>query len=47
LFQNSKTQKYLLFFFGFVKIVAEFSLSWLHWSLEFTSYYSSHISERQ
>jgi hypothetical protein len=27
LFQNSKTQKYLLFFSGFVKFVAEFSLS--------------------
>jgi hypothetical protein len=26
LFQNSKTQKYLLFFFSFVKFVAEFSL---------------------
>jgi hypothetical protein len=26
LLQNSKTQKYLLFFFGFVKFVAEFSL---------------------
>jgi hypothetical protein len=33
LFQKSKTQKYLLFFFGFVKFVAEFSLSRLHWSL--------------
>jgi hypothetical protein len=26
LFQKSKTQKYLLFFFGFVKFAAEFSL---------------------
>jgi hypothetical protein len=26
LFQNSKTQKYLLFFSGFVKFVTEFSL---------------------
>jgi hypothetical protein len=47
LFQNSKTQKYLLFFFGFVKFVAEFGLPWLHWSLVFTSYYSSYTSERQ
>jgi hypothetical protein len=47
LFQNSKTQKYLLFFSGFVKFVAEFSLPWLHWSLVITSYYSSHASERQ
>jgi hypothetical protein len=37
LFQKSKTQKYLLFFFG---------LSLLHWSLVFTSYYSSHTSEK-
>jgi hypothetical protein len=47
LFQKSKTQIYLLFSFGFVKFVAEFSLSLLHWSLVFTSYYSSHTSERQ
>jgi hypothetical protein len=46
LFQKSKTQKYLLFFFGFVKFVVEFSLPWLHWSLVFTSYYSSHTSEK-
>jgi hypothetical protein len=46
-FKKSKTQKYLLFFFGFVKFVAEFSLPWLHWSLVFASYYSSHTSERQ
>jgi hypothetical protein len=26
LFQKLKTQKYLLFFFGFVKVAAEFSL---------------------
>jgi hypothetical protein len=36
----------LLLFFGFVKFVAEFSLSWLHWSLVFISYYSSHTSEK-
>jgi hypothetical protein len=47
LFQKSKNQKYLLFFFGFVKFVAEFSLLLLHWSLVFTSYYSSHTSEEQ
>jgi hypothetical protein len=46
LFQKSKTQKYLLFFFGFVKFVAWFSLSLLHWSLVFTLYYSSHTSEK-
>jgi hypothetical protein len=46
LFQKLKTQKYLLFFFGFVKFVAEFSLSLLHWSLVFTSYYSNHTSEK-
>jgi hypothetical protein len=37
LVSKSKTQKYLLFF-GFVKFVAEFSLSLLHWSLVFTLY---------
>jgi hypothetical protein len=47
LFQKSKTQKYLLFFFSFVKLVAEFSLLLLHWSLVFTLYYSSHTSEEQ
>jgi hypothetical protein len=47
LFWNSKTQKYLLFFSGFVKFATEFSLPWLHWSLVITSYYSSHTSERQ
>jgi hypothetical protein len=47
LFQKSKTQKYLLFFFDFVKFVAEFSLPLLHWSLVFTLYYSSHTSEEQ
>jgi hypothetical protein len=36
----------LLFFFGFVKSVAEFGLPWLHRSLVFTSYYSSHTSEK-
>jgi hypothetical protein len=46
-FKNRKPQKYLLFFFGFVKFVAEFSLSLLHWSLVFTTYYSSHTSEEQ
>jgi hypothetical protein len=46
-FKNQKPQKYLLFFFGFVKFVAEFSLSLLHWSLVFTLYYSSHTSEEQ
>jgi hypothetical protein len=46
-FKNRKPQKYLLFFFGFVKFVAEFSLPLLHWSLVFTLYYSSHISEEQ
>jgi hypothetical protein len=40
-------QKYLLFFFGFVKFVIEFSLPLLHWSLVFTLYYSSHTSEEQ
>jgi hypothetical protein len=44
---KSKTPKYLLFFFGFVKSVAEFSLPLLHWSLVFTLYYSSHTSEEQ
>jgi hypothetical protein len=43
--KNQKPQKYLLFFFGFVKFVAEFSLPLLHWSLVFTLYYSSHTSE--
>jgi hypothetical protein len=47
LFQNLKTQKYLLFFSSFVKFVAEFSLPWLHWSLVITSYYSIYTSERQ
>jgi hypothetical protein len=47
LVSKSKTQKYLLFFFGFVKFVAEFSLPLLHWSLVFTSYYSSHTCEKQ
>jgi hypothetical protein len=47
LFQKSKTQKYLLFFFGFEKFVAEFSPQLLHWSLVFTLYYSSHTSEEQ
>jgi hypothetical protein len=37
----------LLFFFRFVKFIAEFSFPWLHWSLVFTSYYLSHTSERQ
>jgi hypothetical protein len=37
----------LLFFSGFVKFVAEFSLPWLYWSLVIISYYSSHTSERQ
>jgi hypothetical protein len=46
-FKNWKLQKYLLFFFGFVKFVAEFSLPLLHWSLVFTLYYSSHTSEEQ
>jgi hypothetical protein len=46
-FKNRKPQKYLLFFFGFVKFVAEFSLPLLHWSLVFTLYYSSHTSEEQ
>jgi hypothetical protein len=46
-FNNRKPQKYLLFFLGFVKLVTEFSLPWLLWSLVFTSYYSSHTSERQ
>jgi hypothetical protein len=46
LFQKLKTQKYLLLFFGFVKFVVEFSLLLLHWSLVFTSYYSSHTSEK-
>jgi hypothetical protein len=36
-----------LFFLGFVKFVAEFSPPLLHWSLVFTLYYSSHISEEQ
>jgi hypothetical protein len=47
LFQKLKTQKYLLFFCGFVKFVAEFSLPLLHRSLVFTLYYSSHTSEEQ
>jgi hypothetical protein len=47
LFQKSKTPKILLFFFGFVKFVAEFSSPLLHWSLVFTLYYSSHTSEKQ
>jgi hypothetical protein len=42
-----KPQKYLLFFFGFVKFVAEFSCPLLHWSLVFALYYSSHTSEEQ
>jgi hypothetical protein len=46
-FKNRKPQKYLLFFFGFVKFVAEFSLPLLHWSSVFTLYYSSHTSEEQ
>jgi hypothetical protein len=46
-FKNRKPQKYLLLFFGFVKFVAEFSLTLLHWSLVFTLYYSSHTSEEQ
>jgi hypothetical protein len=46
-FKNRKPQKYLLFFFGFIKFVAEFSLPLLHWSLVFTLYYSSHTSKRQ
>jgi hypothetical protein len=46
-FKNQKPQKYLLFFFGFVKFIAEFSLPLLHWSLVFTLYYSSHTSEEQ
>jgi hypothetical protein len=46
-FKNRKLQKYLLFFFGFVKFVTEFSLPLLHWSLVFTLYYSSHTSEEQ
>jgi hypothetical protein len=46
-FKNRKPQKYLFFFFGFVKFVAEFSLSLPHWSLVFTLYYSSHTSEEQ
>jgi hypothetical protein len=37
----------LLFFFGFINFVAEFSLPWLQWSLVFTLYYSSHTSEEQ
>src|SRR4051794_41178529 len=42
-FQKSKTQKYFVFFFGFVKFVAEFSGPWLlHWSLVIILYYSSH-----
>jgi hypothetical protein len=40
-------KKYLLFFFGFVKFVVEFSLPLLHWSLVFTLYYSIHTSEEQ
>jgi hypothetical protein len=43
--KNSKSQKYLLFFFSFVKFAAEFSLPWLYWSLVITLYYSSHTSE--
>jgi hypothetical protein len=46
-FKNQKPQKYLLFFFGFVKFVAEFSLPLLYWSLVFTLYYSRHTSEEQ
>jgi hypothetical protein len=46
-FKNKKLQKYLLFFFGFVKFVAEFRPPLLHWSLVFTLYYSSHTSEEQ
>jgi hypothetical protein len=46
-FKNRKPQKYLLFFFSFVKFVAEFSFPLLHWSLVFTLYYSSHTSEEQ
>src|SRR4051812_12005872 len=42
-FQKSKTQKYFVFFFGFVKFVAEISGPWvLHWSLVIILYYSSH-----
>jgi len=42
-FRKSKTQKYFVFFFGFVKFVAEFSgPRLLHWSLVITLYHSSH-----
>ena len=43
---KSKTQKYLLFFFGFVKFGAGFSgLSILYWSVVIILYYSSHTSD--
>jgi hypothetical protein len=36
LLQKSKTQKKnLLFFFNFVKFVAEFSFPWPHWNLHY------------
>jgi hypothetical protein len=46
-FKIRKPKNILLFFFGFVKFVAEFSLPWLDWRLVITSYYSNHTSERQ
>jgi hypothetical protein len=47
LLQKLKTPKIFVVLLRFCKVVAEFSLPLLHWSLVFTLSYSSHASEEQ
>jgi hypothetical protein len=42
-----KNPKNICVLFRFCKVIAEFSLPLLHWSLVFTLYYLSHTSEEQ